>query len=280
MMKKTHHYYNMISENQDNILFPWKNSPTIPGIIPFFTTRHGGVSQENWSSFNLGDHVGDQPEHVLRNRTILLSSLVQLQARLALVNQVHGDRVVRADQSRPRPDADAIITDQPNIVLGILTADCVPVLFADPKQRLIGAAHAGWRGAAAGILENTVSALETLGAHRSQLHAIIGPCIGAAHYEVDRNFLEELLKVSKNKINHEWQKFFSNAEKPDKMCFDLAGYVHARLIKTGIEAFNIINLEQCTYALESLFFSHRRAHHRHQNPCGRQMAGIFMLSDP
>ncbi|MBF0213283.1 MAG: peptidoglycan editing factor PgeF [Magnetococcales bacterium] len=280
MMKKTHHCHRMESGNQDNILFPWKNSPPVPGVIPFFTTRNGGVGSGNWHSFNLGDHVADRPEDVARNRELLMQKLSPLGgATLAVVNQVHGNRAILAGWSGTRPDADAVVTDRPGVVVAVLTADCAPVLFADPQARIVAAAHAGWRGAVAGILENTVTAMEQLGADKNRIQAIIGPCIGPACYEVDTEFRDQLLKTRENKMEHEWQKFFSNGGKADKLNFDLPGYVHARLIKTGLDARQIINLEQCTYALESLFFSHRRAVHHGQTPCGRQLSGIFLCPD-
>ncbi|MBF0189578.1 MAG: peptidoglycan editing factor PgeF [Magnetococcales bacterium] len=278
-MKKTHYCHRPESGNQENILFPWKNSPQGSGIVPFFTTRHGGVSLGNWESFNLGDHVSDRPDHVATNRERLLRALAPHAPTLALVNQVHGNRVEQAGWSGARPDADAVVTDRVGVAVGVLTADCVPVLLADPVARVVGAAHAGWRGAASGIVENTVTTMETLGADRARIQAIIGPCIGPACYEVDLTFRDELLKSTENKMEHEWQKFFSGGKKPDKVNFDLPGYVLARLIKTGIDARQIINLEQCTYALESLFFSHRRAVHRGQTPCGRQLSGIFLVPD-
>ncbi|MBF0271152.1 MAG: peptidoglycan editing factor PgeF [Magnetococcales bacterium] len=278
-MKKTHHCHRQESGNQENILFPWKNSPPVSGIVPFFTTRQGGVSQGNWDSFNLGDHVSDRPDHVNTNRERLLRSLAPHGRELALVNQVHGIRVERAGWHGTRPDADAVVTDREGVVVGVLTADCAPVLLADPMARVVGAAHAGWRGAVAGIVENTIEAMETLGADRNRMLAIIGPCIGPDCYEVDLTFRDQLLKSTENKMEQEWQKFFSREKKPDKVNFDLPGYVLARLIKTGIDARQIINLEQCTYALESLFFSHRRAVHRGQTPCGRQLSGIFLVPD-
>ncbi|MBF0629001.1 MAG: peptidoglycan editing factor PgeF [Magnetococcales bacterium] len=279
MKKKTRHCHSMEPGNQENILFPWKNSPHNLGIVPFFTTRRGGTSQGNWAGFNLGDHVEDRPEDVMRNREILLHALGPQARELIMLNQVHGNRVVQADPTAPRPDADGVVTNRCGVVIGVLTADCVPVLLADPVARVVGAAHAGWRGAAAGVVENTILAMESLGAKKNQLHALIGPAIQAANYEVDLAFRDQLLKPSENKMNEAWQKFFSNGEKADKLEFDLPGYVHARLIKTGIDARLIINLEQCTYALESLFFSHRRAVHRGQAPCGRQFSGIFLVPE-
>ncbi|MBF0417582.1 MAG: peptidoglycan editing factor PgeF [Magnetococcales bacterium] len=277
MMKKTHHCYNMESGNQENIIFPWKNSVESPDILPFFTTRQGGVSQGNWAGFNLGDHVGDDPAHVARNRESLLAALAPHATELALVNQVHGSDVVIAGWDGPRPNADAVITDRPGVVAAVLTADCTPVLFADPKRRIVAAAHAGWRGAVGGILENTLELLLKNGGSMEQMQVLIGPCIGPLHYEVSTDFREHVIIATQDKIGMDCQKFFSMEKNSAKLEFDLPGYVLARLIKTGIDARQIINLEQCTYALESFFFSHRRAVHRHQDPCGRQLSGILVV---
>ncbi|MBF0164058.1 MAG: peptidoglycan editing factor PgeF [Magnetococcales bacterium] len=277
MMKKTHHCYSTELENQENMIFPWKNSAECPEILPFFTTRLGGVSAGSWAGFNLGDHVGDDPAHVARNRERLLAALAPHATELALVNQVHGDAVAIAGWNGPRPDADAVVTDRPGVVAAVLTADCAPVLFADPKRRIVAAAHAGWRGAVGGILENTVAVLMENGACREQLRVLIGPCIGAKHYEVSTDFREQIIIATQDKIGMDCQNFFSMEKKSARMHFDLPGYVLARLIKTGIDARQIINLEQCTYGLESFFFSHRRAVHRHQDPCGRQLSGILVV---
>ncbi|MBF0615024.1 MAG: peptidoglycan editing factor PgeF [Magnetococcales bacterium] len=280
MIKKTHHCHSTESKNQASILFPEEKFPHTPGVVPFFTTRQGGVSQGSWAGFNLGEHVGDRPEHVTHNRQILMQALAPDAHTLAVASQVHGCRVVEAGWSGPPPEADGVVTNRMGLVVGVLTADCVPVLFADSRARVVGAAHAGWRGAVAGVIEETVHAMQQLGASPDQLHAWIGPAIGPASYEVDRTFPEELLKSTENKMEQEWQKFFSSSKKADKVYFDLPGYVLARLIKTGIDATHIINLEQCTYALESIFFSHRRSVQRGENPCGRQLSGIFLLPNP
>ncbi|MEO5345711.1 MAG: peptidoglycan editing factor PgeF [Magnetococcus sp. YQC-9] len=277
MMKKTYYSYSTEPENQENIIFPWKKSPKLAGVLPFFTTRLGGVSQGGFSGFNLGDHVGDDPTHVAMNRAHLLASLAPHATGLALVNQVHGAEVASTPWEGLRPDADAVLTHQPGLVAAVLTADCVPVLFADPDNGIVAAAHAGWRGAVAGILENTLQLLEKSGGRRELTWAWIGPCIGPAHYEVTADFREIIINATQNKIGMDCQNFFSNEKKSARMLFDLPGYVLARLIKTGLDARQIINLEQCTYALESLFFSHRRAVQRHQSPCGRQMGGILLI---
>lgn len=278
MKKKTHHSHRSQVENQANIHFlPWKISPPPEGIEYFFTTRQGGVSQGAYSSFNLGDHVNDQPQDVACNRARLLAQLPPQINHLALVNQVHGVQTVQAGWQGLRPDADAIVTNRPGIVLGILTADCAPVLFADTKAGVIGAAHAGWKGALGGILESCVTAMEQLGAHREEMITLIGPCIQAASYQVDEAFRSHFLLAPENKLNEECQKFFSNETNPCILKFDLPGYVQARLIKHGMDLSQIFNREYCTYALEPLFFSHRRAVHHNQTPCGRQMAGLYLL---
>ncbi|MBF0296920.1 MAG: peptidoglycan editing factor PgeF [Magnetococcales bacterium] len=277
-MKKTHHSCRSSEETQENILLlRGKNFPPLEGVDHFFTTRQGGVSTGNYASLNLGGHVNDHPEAVARNRALLMAALGPQAQELALVNQVHGDRAVVAGMEGAYPDADAVVTDRPGVVVGVLTADCVPVLFADCQGRVVGAAHAGWRGALAGILDNTLALMETLGARRERIVAIVGPCIHAASYEVDAPFRDRFLQGTDNKINQAYQKFFSNRAQSGILTFDLPGYVHGRLIENGLDALKIFNLEQCTYALDSLFFSHRRATHRGALPCGRQLGGIHLL---
>ncbi|MBF0179651.1 MAG: peptidoglycan editing factor PgeF [Magnetococcales bacterium] len=277
-MKKTHHSHQSSQETQGNILLlRGKIFPPQAGVDHFFTTRQGGVSTGGYASLNLGGHVDDHPEAVARNRALLLAALGLGARELALVNQVHGDRAVVAGTEGAYPDADAVVTDQPGVVVAVLTADCVPVLFADHQARVVGAAHAGWRGALAGILDNTLALMETLGARRERIAAIIGPCIHAASYEVDAAFRDRFPAGADNKINQGHQKFFSNRAESGILTFDLPGYVHGRLIENGLDALAIFNLEQCTYALDSLFFSHRRATHRGEVPCGRQMGGIHLL---
>ncbi len=278
MMKKTSNSNRPQNENQANIHFlPWKISPPLKGIDLFFTTRQGGISQGGYESFNLGGHVNDSADHVAENRARLLASLPLGCQELAIANQVHGTQTVIAGWQGPPPNADAVITNQPGLAVGVLTADCAPVLFADPKARVIGAAHAGWRGALGGVLENCLDAMEDLGATREEMIAIIGPTIGPTAYEVDRAFYNHLLHAPENKLNEGCQKFFSAERNACILKFNLPGYVQARLLNAGMNAFKIIHLEQCTYVNESLFFSHRRAVHHGQTPCGRQMAGIFLL---
>ncbi|MBF0427608.1 MAG: peptidoglycan editing factor PgeF [Magnetococcales bacterium] len=281
MKEKTHHCYRSQEKNQENFHFlPWKISPPLSGVHPFFTTRRGGVSQGAYESFNLGDHVNDRAADVACNRTRLLASLAPHAHTLALANQVHGQKTVTAGWDGPPPDADAVVTNQVGVVVGVLTADCAPVLLADTEAGVVGAAHAGWKGALAGILESALDAMEQLGARRNRTFAIIGPCIQAASYEVDEAFYNHLLNSKENKIGMGCQKFFSNRSTCDILTFDLAGYVQERLIKAGIDSLKISNIGHCTYARESLFFSHRRAVHQNQAPCGRQMAGIFLPQTP
>ncbi|MEO5333130.1 MAG: peptidoglycan editing factor PgeF [Magnetococcus sp. YQC-5] len=278
MIKKTRHYDRSDIGNQANIHFlPRKNAPALEGVGTFFTTRQGGVSQGAYASFNLGSHVEDRPEDVAWNRACLLASLAPHGKELAIVNQVHGRKTVLAGWQGKTPDADAVVTNQPGIVTSVLTADCAPVLFADVKARVVGAAHAGWRGALEGILESCMDSMKQLGARQENMAAIIGPCIGPDSYEVDEAFRNHFLQAKENKLGEECQKFFSNPQESCILAFNLPGYVQARLLHAGLGTNQIFNVELCTYALESLFFSHRRSVHQKQTPCGRQMAGIYLL---
>ena len=190
-------------------------------------------------------------------------------APLAGVYQVHGNRCVIVDSETDlgaRPEADALATRTPGLLLGILTADCVPVLFADREAGVVGAAHAGWKGAIAGITDATLTAMESLGARRSHIAAAIGPCIGRASYEVDDGFA--LRFTADDPAN---ERFFAAARAGHAM-FDIAAYVAARLAAAGVGRIAIGG--QDTYALQQDYFSYRRACHQDENSYGRQLSVI------
>jgi YfiH family protein len=188
---------------------------------------------------------------------------------LVTVHQIHSPDVVVASEAWPqdeRPRADAMVTDTPNLLLGILTADCAPVLFADHKAVVVGAAHAGWRGALAGVTDATIEAMEKLGARRENIHAAVGPCIAQPSYEVDEAFRARFLHADPDNA-----RFFVDGSS-GKPHFDLEAYVVHRLIAAGIDEIEAVNLD--TYAEPDRFFSYRRSTHRGEADYGRQLSAI------
>ena len=193
-------------------------------------------------------------------------------SNLRTVHQVHGTNVHTIDDrddARTPIRADALATNLPGIALGILTADCAPVLLADPTAHVVAAAHAGWRGALDGIVESTVAAMIGLGAHPSATVAGIGPCIGPRTYEVDRGFRESFVDR-----DPEHQRHFQMAPRPDRFLFDLSGFVESALDVAGIGA--IERIDGDTLREEDRFFSYRRAHHRGEPDYGRQLSAIVL----
>ncbi|WP_215349869.1 peptidoglycan editing factor PgeF [Sphingopyxis soli] len=233
-----------------------------------FFGRRGGVSSGDLASLNCGLGSGDDPALIAENRHRAAEAVLP-GAALAGLYQVHGNRCVIVDDSTDlaaRPEADALATRTPGILLGILTADCVPVLFADTEAGVIGAAHAGWKGAIAGVSDATLAAMEGLGASRANIAVAIGPCIGRASYEVDEGFVQRFL--ADDPAN---ERFFA-AGKPGHAMFDIAAYVAARLAAAGVSRIAIGG--QDTYAEEADYFSYRRACHRGENSYGRQISLI------
>ena len=237
----------------------------LAGIPHGFLGRRGGVSQGAIAGLNIGLGAEDDSEAVTENRRRAVSAVLP-DARLATVYQVHSADVVEVRTPWPqdaRPRADGMVTDRPGLLLGIVTADCAPVLFADREAGVIGAAHAGWRGAHGGVLENTVAAMERLGASRLRIVAAIGPAIAQPSYEVDARFRDNFAPddaafFAPGRAAH-WQ-------------FDLAGYAARRLREAGIEGVELLGLD--TYADEDRFFSYRRATHRGEPTYGRQFSLI------
>ncbi len=247
---------------------PFVTAPTLDGIAHGFFGRRGGVSTGELASLNCGLGSGDDPALIAENRRRVADAVLP---GLALTGayQVHGNRCIIVDDKSDltaRPEADALATRTPGIVLGILTADCVPVLFADREAGVIGAAHAGWKGALAGITDATLAAMESLGADRVNIAAAIGPCIGRASYEVDDAFVERF--TADDPAN---ERFFV-AGKPGHATFDIAAYVAARLAAAGVARIAIGG--QDTYALQQDYFSYRRACHQGENSYGRQLSVI------
>lgn len=242
------------------------------GQVPHgFLGRKGGVSTGVVAGLDMGLRGMDPADPALdavRENRRRGAEAVLPGARLCGVYQVHGADCVEAGEwaEADRPHADALVTNQTGVLLGILTADCAPVLFADPSAGVVGAAHAGWKGAVAGVTDSTIAAMERLGASRANIVAAIGPCIAQASYEVDGGFRDRVLAESVDN-----DRFFITGA-PEKWQFDLEGYVAARLERAGIAG--VERLGQDTYADEERFFSFRRATHRGEADYGRQMSLI------
>lgn len=251
-------------------MIPFETAAALQGVRHGFFGRRGGVSTGDLAALNCGIGSGDEPALIAENRDRVRSTL-SAEARLAGVYQVHGKRCVVLDGDSnlgERPEADAMATRKAGIMLGILTADCVPVLFWDREAHVIGAAHAGWKGALAGVTDSTVDAMESLGAKRAHICAAIGPCIGRASYEVDDSFVARFTEAdSANAL------FFAD-NKPGHAMFDIAAYVASRIAKAGVKRIAITG--QDTYAEETEYFSYRRACHAHENSYGRQLSVICL----
>ncbi|WP_109808135.1 peptidoglycan editing factor PgeF [Sphingosinithalassobacter portus] len=239
------------------------------GDIPHgFLGRRGGVSQGMHAGLNVGPGSDDEAEAVAENRRRAREAVLP-GARLVTLYQVHSAdavTIVEPFEERLRPRADALVTDRPGLLLGILTADCAPVLFADPQAGVIGAAHAGWKGAIGGVTDSTIAAMEMLGAQRDRIAAAIGPCIARASYEVDDGFLQRFCAE-----DPENERFFA-AGRPGHHQFDLEAYVAHRLASAGIRQVELLGLD--TYADADRFFSYRRATHRGEPDYGRQISLI------
>jgi YfiH family protein len=238
-------------------------------MIPHgFLGRRGGISDGDLAGLNVGYGSNDDRAAIDENRRRAIEAVMS-GAELATVHQVHSAGAVHVEHAWPhdeRPHADAMVTDRSNVLLGILTADCAPVLFADAEAGVIGAAHAGWRGALAGVTDATIAAMERLGARRDHIHAAVGPCIAQPSYEVDEGFRDRF-----NADEPDNRRFFVKgaAGKPH---FDLEDYVVHRLIAAGIGEVEALNLD--TYADSDRFYSFRRATHRGEADYGRQVSLI------
>jgi YfiH family protein len=246
----------------------------LPGIRHAFFTREGGVSQGIYGSLNGGVGSKDDPARVAENRARMASALQVGADRLATAFQVHSPDVVVAEEAwtaQTRPRADGVVTRVPGLAVGVSTADCGPVLFADAQARVIGAAHAGWRGALGGVIEATLAAMENLGAARGRVVAAMGPMIRQRNYEVGADFADSFRADDPANM-----RFFSDATREGRRLFDLADYIAARLQKAGVGRVEDIGL--CTYADPERFFSYRRSVHRGEADYGRHVNAI-VLSD-
>ncbi|MCQ8241726.1 peptidoglycan editing factor PgeF [Rhizosaccharibacter radicis] len=242
------------------------------GEVPHgFFTREGGVSEGAFASLNCSMSSGDNADALRENRRRVAAAVGVEAACLLGVTQVHGDAVVTARAAWAPGEggrADAMVTDRPGLALGVITADCAPVLFLDPAVGVVGAAHAGWRGAAGGILERTLDAMTALGASVSRVVAVVGPCIGPHSYEVGPE-LRETVRAAEDGFDPD--RFF-RAGRGDRLMFDLPGYCVARLRAAGVDGAGWTGDD--TLADEARFFSHRRRTLAGGGPLGHQISVI------
>ncbi|WP_439139198.1 peptidoglycan editing factor PgeF [Roseicyclus sp.] len=242
-------------------------SPLLDGVAHGFFGRRGGASSGIFEGLNCGGGSSDQAEIVVMNRDRVADAMGVSPERLITVHQVHSATAVTLhDRPLDRPRADAIVTNTPGLALAILTADCQPVLFADRKAGVIGAAHAGWRGALDGVLEATIAQMLAAGAQLADIHAVIGPTISQRAYEVGQEFLERFLHEDPDSA-----RFFINGEN-GRYLFDLPGYGLMRLRSAGVGSAEWTR--HCTYSEEARFYSYRRATHRGEADYGRLISVI------
>ena len=244
------------------------------GVTHGFMTREGGVSTGLYASLNCGWGSRDDRAAILENREIVAGRFGQEGDRLVTMFQVHGNSVAVVDQPwapDQAPEVDGIVTTRPSIILGALAADCAPILFADHQARVVGACHAGWRGAVEGIAQATIDTMIEQGAKRNQIVAAIGPCIGPDSYEVGPDFKAPFLaQVAGN------QDFFRPGD-GDRLIFDLPGYLLRQLSEAGIG--QAMWTGQDTLPNEAEFFSYRRTCHRQEADYGRQISAIMLSAD-
>ena len=243
-------------------------SKLLGDIAHGFLGRRGGVSNGIFESLNCSLGSDDVREHVLENRRLAVAAVLP-EAHLSRVFQIHSPDVVTVtgpiDLENP-PKADALVTDRPGFLLAVQTADCVPVLFADAKAGIVGAAHSGWKGSISGVTDHTILAMEALGADRANIACAIGPCIAQKSYEVDGGFFRRFAEADAAN-----ERFFAQG-KPGHWQFDIEGYVAARLAAFGVQ--RVECLGEDTYSQPDRFFSYRRSCHRQEPGYGGQMSMI------
>ena len=244
------------------------HAANLAGFSHGFLGRRGGVSTGEMAGLNVGYGSSDDRDAIAENRARAIAAVLP-GAELATVHQIHSATAVAVEQPWPqdeRPRADGLVTDRPGLLLGILTADCAPVLFADTEAGVVGAAHAGWRGALAGVTDSAIAAMETLGARRERIAAAVGPCIGRASYQVDETFRGRFLGLEPTS-----DRFFASGPM-GRPHFDLEAYVVARLSAAGVASVEGLGLD--TYSDAAHFYSYRRSTHRSEADYGRQLSCI------
>lgn len=245
---------------------------TLERIRHAFFTRSGGVSQGVYASLNGGVGSSDAPDKVAENRARMAAVLGVPPDRLLTAYQTHSPNVVVADEpwtTDKRPRADAIVTRIPQLAIGVSTADCGPLLFADSEAGVIGAAHAGWRGALTGVIEATIAAMERLGANRGRISGALGPTIRQQNYEVGPEFIERFLTTDRANA-----RFFAPSQREGHAMFDLTSYIAGRVREAGIAQFEDLGL--CTYAEPARFFSYRRTTLHREPDYGRHVNAIVL----
>jgi len=241
------------------------------GIKHGFFTRQGGVSSGLYASLNGGVGSQDDPACVAENRRRMAEHLGVEARHLLVPYQIHSaDALIVSEPFAERPRCDALVTNMPGLALGVTGADCGIVLFAAPQARVIGAAHAGWKGALSGVLEATLAAMEKLGAARETIRAVLGPTIAQQSYEVGPEFAERFTEVSPD-----YARFFVPSARESHAMFDLPGFIGMRLRAAGVQSF--CNLALDTYVNEESFYSYRRSVHRKEADYGRQVAAIALV---
>lgn len=246
-------------------------SLALTGIRHGFFTREGGVSTGLYESLNCGIGSRDARDAVRENRDLVAAALGAAPDRLAAPYQVHGNDAVAVDEvwaPGMGPKADAVVTNKPGVALAVGTADCGPILLADPKARVIGAAHAGWRGTLAGVGESAITAMEKLGARRERIVAVLGPTISQSNYEVGEDVRNRFIAD-----NPHAARLFKPSGQPDHFLFDLPAAIVARLSAAGVNASNV---DLCTYGEPKRFFSYRRSVHCRETDYGRMLSAILM----
>ncbi len=249
------------------------NSLSLKNIRHGFFTRQGGVSVGLYATLNGGVGSRDDAANVAENRARMAASLGVEPQSLLTAYQIHSPQAVvvaAAWTPQERPRADGIVTRTPGLAIGVTTADCGPILLADPGAGVIGAAHAGWRGALTGIVEATVAAMEQLGAQRSQIRAALGPMIRQHNYEVGPDLITRFAAEDSDS-----QRFFVAAPRQGHALFDLAGFIGMQLARAGIQHFEDLGL--CTYANSERFFSFRRSTHQAETDYGRHVNAIALV---
>jgi len=257
----------------DQMMIEAPSLAAIDGVAHGFSTRLGGVSSGIYASLNCGPGSKDDPANVIDNRARIANILCAAPDNLITLYQKHTNIAVVAEKPWARselPEADAMVTAVPGLAIGVLTADCAPVLFCDPEARVVGAAHAGWRGALSGVVEATVDAMTGLGAKPERIRAVVGPAISQGAYEVGQNYRERFVAEDPDAA-----AFFVADEGSGEPHFDLSGYAAGRLARAGVG--EIVDLRRCTYYDETGLFSYRRSQHQGEDDYGRQISAILLV---
>ena len=244
----------------------------ISGARHLFFTSKGGVSTGIYSSLNCGPGSDDELENVINNRARAMAALGLEPEALLTVHQYHSPDVVHVTEPwtlENLPKADGMVTTETGIALGVLAADCAPVLFADKDGGVIGACHSGWKGALGGVIDSTVSLMVDLGARHDRIAAAVGPCIGQKSYEVGAEFRSSFMESG---IGN--SRFFIEGKNEGKFHFDLGGYVRYRLEEAGVQSIDVLGLD--TYTDPDRFFSYRRTTHKNEPDYGRQLSAIVL----